>query len=161
MYRRIRTAAFAVVIVVLLSGLAMAQRRDDDDDNDHKDRQHEIERDHDRDRDRDRDRDDHRWSDRDNRDGNWRNQGVYGNGGYGNNTANRAGYNQGYQDGSRVGQSDMAHGKPFNSYPRGVYRTSDHGYHSSYGAKGDYQQSYLSGYETGYRSSYRRSSGRY
>jgi hypothetical protein len=208
MYRRIRTAAFAVVIAVLLSGLALAQRRDDDDNNDsnnHKDRQHESKRDHDQDRDhdrddhdvrrgksdppgwshgrktgwgdhdvppgqdKDRDRDDHRWHDRDDRDGNWRNQGAYrndgnnypysrgGQGGYGNNP----GYSQGYQDGSRVGQSDMAHGKPFNSYPRGAYRTSDHGYHSGYGNKGAYQQSYLRGYETAYRSSYRRASGRY
>jgi hypothetical protein len=160
MYRRIRTAAFAVVIAVLLSGLALAQGHDDDQDyNKDKDRQHESKRDHDWDHDRDHDwdhdkdrnRDDHRWRDRDDRDVRG------GQGGYGN---SNPGYNQGYQDGSRVGQSDMAHGKPFNSYPRGAYRTSDHGYQSGYGNKGAYQQSYLSGYETGYRSSYRRSSGR-
>ena len=70
MYRRIRTAAFAVVIAVLLSGLALAQRRDDDQDyNKDKDRQHESKRDHDRargrDHDRDRDRDHDRDRDRD------------------------------------------------------------------------------------------------
>jgi hypothetical protein len=221
MYRRIRTAAFAVVIAVLLSGLALAQRRDDDDNDsdNHKDRQHESKRNHDHDRDRDRDRDrsrhrwhdrdrdhdrddhdfrrakgdppgwshgrktgwgdhdvppgqdndrdrdDHSWHDRDDRDGNWRNQGAQttiptaggGQGGYG---TNNPGYSQGYQDGSRVGQSDMTHGKQFDPYPRGAYRTSSHGYHSVYGNKGAYQQSYLSGYETGYRSSYRRASGR-
>ena len=221
MYRRIRTAAFAVVIAVLLNGLALAQGHDDSQDyNKDKDRQHESKRDHDRDHDRDRDRDhdrdrdrdhdrddhdfrrgksdppgwshgrktgwgdhdvppgqdkdrdrdDHRWHDRDDRDGNWRNQGAYrndgnnypysrgGQGGYGN---SNPGYNQGYQDGSRSGQSDQAQGKQFNPRPRGPYKYSDHGYHSSYGNKGAYQQSYLRGYETAYRSSYRRASGRY
>lgn len=215
MYRRIRTAAFAVAITVLLSGLGLAQPRDDKDDyNNHKDRKHESKRDHDRDHDRDRDRDhdrdrdrdhdrdrdrgrdDHRWRDRDDRDDHWRNPVAYGNGGwrrgdgdaddlggyrgnhgyygnypYGNypyGGGSRAGYgnsnvgyNQGYQDGSRVGQSDMAQRKQFDPYPRGAYRTSDHGYHSGYGDKGAYQQSYLGGYEAGYRSSYRGGYGRY
>ena len=185
MYRRIQTTAFVVGIAILFSGLALAQHPDDDNDSSHhKDRQHESKRDHDRDHDREhhdnglhkgqykhdgdtdrddhgryerhRDQDDHHWRDRDDRNGNRGNQGTYGNAGY----ANNPGYNQGYQDGSRVGQSDMAHGKPFNSYPRGVYRTSDHGYHSGYGNKGAYQESYLRGYETGYRSSYRRAPGR-
>lgn len=88
----------------------------------------------------------------------------YGGGSYGNypngrwghsgSLARTQGYNQGYQDGSRVAQSDSSHGKPFQPYPRGDYRASDHGYHSGYGDKGTYQQFYLSGYEHGYRARY-------
>jgi hypothetical protein len=198
MYRRIRTAAFAVAITVLLSGLALAQPRDDDKDyNNHKDRQHESkrdhDRDHDRDRDRNRDRDDHRWRDRDDRDGNWRNQGAYGNRGwrrgdgdaddryrgnqgyygnypYGNNYPygrgrgygnNNPGYSQGYQEGLRTGQSDMARGKQFNPNPRGDSKYSDRGYRSVYGNKGAYQVAFLRGYEVGYRAGYRGGYGGY
>ena len=59
-----------------------------------------------------------------------------------------------------MARSDAAQGKPFNSYPRGPYQASDHGYNNSYGNKGSYQQAYLNGYEAGYRSSYRGGYGR-
>jgi hypothetical protein len=202
--KRIKMAAIAAAVTILLSGAALAQNRDKDDHyRANKDRQHEYKRDHDRDKDRNRDRNNSQW--RRDHDRAWRNRnantsgwhggnspysrypngaygyptgaygypnGAYGypNGGYrnypgtygrGGGYANNAGYNQGYQDGARVGQSDMAQGKPYNPYPRGVYRTSDHGYHSGYGDKGAYQQAYLSGYEAGYRSANRGGFGGY
>jgi len=71
-------------------------------------------------------------------------------GGWGAGNANNYGYRQGYQDGSLVAREDLSSGKPYNNYPRGDYKYSDHGYQSGYGNKGTYQEAYLHGYEAGY-----------
>jgi len=65
----------------------------------------------------------------------------------------------GYQDGMQVAREDSWHGKRFNPYPRGRYR-SGRGYRSEYGNRHEYldhySRAYHEGYEHGYQINYDR-----
>ena len=71
----------------------------------------------------------------------------------------RVAHNIGYQDGSQVAREDMFHGKPFNPYPRGAYRSSDHGYNRGYGDRSAYRERYADGYRDGYVAAFQGSRG--
>jgi hypothetical protein len=72
--------------------------------------------------------------------------------GYGWGGGGNVAYNNGWNDGSSVAQSDLAGGKNYNSNPRGRYDDADHGYRREFGDKHAYKSQYTAGYRAGYDS---------
>jgi len=80
-----------------------------------------------------------------------------GNYGYDDDRASlRAARDIGAADGALVARQDLAHGKPYNPYPRGKYAHRDHGYRHEYGDKYAYMESYANGYRNGYERTFQR-----
>jgi hypothetical protein len=65
----------------------------------------------------------------------------------------------GYQDGMQVAREDSWHGKPFNPYPRGRYR-SGRGYRDEFGDRHEYVEHYSRAYHEGYERGYQNNNGR-
>jgi hypothetical protein len=85
----------------------------------------------------------------------YRDDGYYdrsGRGYYGGGGERNVAYDNGWNDGSSVAQSDLAGGKNYNSSPRGRYDDADHGYRREFGDKRAYQSEYTAGYRAGYDS---------
>jgi hypothetical protein len=187
--RRANGRLFGVLSVLsLLLGItfassvtAQAQYPYGRDDQSNRDRDYRRDQDRDNDNDRDRDRRNRhrRRDDRDRNNGNYGNDGNYGNGGYnngrygnggnggyGNGGYGNYGYNvrqiavdRGYQDGLNTGAGDAQRRQNYDPERSHYYRNATYGYSSSYGNREAYKSAYRDGFMRGYREGYSRYGG--
>jgi hypothetical protein len=85
-----------------------------------------------------------------NESGSYREQPVYGGGGYGASSARQIGY----QDGVNDGQYDRSTGHSFRPTQGDNFKHADRGYAPNYGNKNFYKQSYRDAYQDGYSKGY-------
>jgi hypothetical protein len=64
------------------------------------------------------------------------------------------GYREGYARGQRAGAEDARRGQSFEFTDESDYRRADDGYHSSFGNRDRYRESFRYGYQEGYRAGY-------
>lgn len=100
-----------------------------------------------------RDNDDRRGRQRDDDRRGGQRDGVYGNGGWGN---QNVAYDFGHRDGLLWGRQDARNRKNYKLNDNSLYKKATNGYDDRYGDKDNYKRRYREGFERGYREGYGR-----